>query len=172
MVPRRLPPLRAARKGGDPVKAAQTYRRGLGAARSEALHHPAAPVWVPRWGAAEDLMSLGYLFSHAEPKDRALARAYADAALAIAPEWHYVRDILGPQIEALPPGSFEVASEVARNKEVARRFLEQAFGPQWRVARLGLAAARPLVPWRGTMPMASGPVRGSTWCWPDLRVRA
>jgi hypothetical protein len=31
-----------------------------------------------------------------------LALAYAEGALTAVPEWHYVRDILLPQIEALP----------------------------------------------------------------------
>ena len=32
----------------------------------------------------------------------AVAEAYADGTLAAVPDWHYVRDILVPQIEALP----------------------------------------------------------------------
>jgi hypothetical protein len=47
-------------------------------------------------------MNLAYLYSHAPKPDRALALAYAEGALTAVPEWHYVRDILLPQIEALP----------------------------------------------------------------------
>jgi hypothetical protein len=46
-------------------------------------------------------MSLAYLHATAT-RNRALARAYAEGALALVPEWHYVRDILLPQIDALP----------------------------------------------------------------------
>jgi hypothetical protein len=34
--------------------------------------------------------------------NKAAALAYALGALIAAPEWHYVRDILLPQIEAMP----------------------------------------------------------------------
>jgi len=86
--------------GGDLKKAAALYERGLAAARHEALGAERA-FWVPSWGAAESLMSLAYLQSHGAAKDRALARAYALGALAAAPDWHYVADILLPAIEAL-----------------------------------------------------------------------
>lgn len=119
-------------RGGDPARAAETYRRGVAAARSEALARAETPAWIPAWGAAENLMSLAYLYSHAEPVDRTLARAYADGALAVAPDWHYVRDILTPLIEALPDGGRVAAeAEVEKNKAVARRFLQEAFGPRW-----------------------------------------
>lgn len=91
--------------GGDPPRAVETYRRGLQAARDETLRSAGAnaPEWVPSWGAAENLMGLAYLYSHSALQDRDLAQAYADGALALAPDWHYVRDILVPQIQALPP---------------------------------------------------------------------
>jgi hypothetical protein len=34
--------------------------------------------------------------------DRELARAYALSALSMVPDWHYVKDVLLPRIEALP----------------------------------------------------------------------
>jgi len=90
---------------GDAAAAAGTDRRGLQAARDEALRNSrgSTPEWVPAWGAAEHLMSLAYTYSKGALADRELARAYADGALALAPDWHYVRDILVPQIQALPP---------------------------------------------------------------------
>jgi hypothetical protein len=89
--------------GGDLVRAAATYRKGLEAARREALG-PSSPDWVPRWGMAEHLMSLAYLYSHRPPENPELAQAYADGALAVAPDWHYVRDILVPRITSLRVG--------------------------------------------------------------------
>lgn len=87
---------------GDPVKALATLHRGLEAARREAAAGASAPGWIPAWGGPENLMNLSYMYSHGAAPDRALALAYAEGALAAVPEWHYVRDVLLPQIEALP----------------------------------------------------------------------
>lgn len=95
--------------GGDMVKAAAIYERGLAAARREASQGTPAP-WIPRWGAPECLMSLAYLHSHGIATRRDLARAYALGALAAAPDWHYVADILLPSIEALPAATGEAAA--------------------------------------------------------------
>lgn len=89
-------------RGGDLVKAAATLRQGAACAWREALEKPRPPTWVPTWGGPENLMNLAYLYSHGKAPDRPLALAYAEGALTAVPEWHYVRDILLPQIEALP----------------------------------------------------------------------
>jgi hypothetical protein len=47
-------------------------------------------------------MNLAYIYSRATPPDRSVALAYAEGAATAVPEWHFVRDILIPQIEALP----------------------------------------------------------------------
>lgn len=91
--------------GGDAAKAANTFRRGIEAALAESRGTDAdEPVWVPRWGGAENLMSLAYLYSHSALANRDLAVAYAEGALVAVPEWHYVRDVLWPQIQAMPQG--------------------------------------------------------------------
>ena len=87
--------------GGDPAKAAATLRKGLECSRREATAGPAEP-WIPAWGGPENLMNLAYLYSHSAIADRAAARAYAEGALVAVPEWHYVRDVLLPQIDAMP----------------------------------------------------------------------
>jgi hypothetical protein len=46
-------------------------------------------------------MSLAYLHSHSALQDPDRALAYARAALAMVPRWHYVSEVLMPQIEAL-----------------------------------------------------------------------
>lgn len=89
-------------RGGDVVKAVATMRQGVAAAWRESLAEPAPPSWVPRWGGPENLMNLSYVYAHGPKPDRALALAYAEGALTAVPEWHYVRDVLLPQIEALP----------------------------------------------------------------------
>lgn len=88
-------------RGSDPVGASATYRRGLEAARAESLQKEKPADWVPAWGAPELLMTLAYVYSHSAIQNRDVAQAYADGALAAVPDWHYVRDILVPQIQAL-----------------------------------------------------------------------
>lgn len=88
--------------GGDLVKAAATLQHGVACAWREALVLAGSPAWVPSWGGPENLMNLAYLYSHSPKPDRATARAYAEGALTAVPEWHYVRDVLLPQVEALP----------------------------------------------------------------------
>ncbi len=87
--------------GGDPVKAAATMRRGVECSWREALGG-AAPAWAPAWGGPENLMNLAYLYSHGAASNKAAALACAHGALVAVPEWHYVRDVLLPQIEAMP----------------------------------------------------------------------
>ena len=88
--------------GGHFDKAAATYRKGLAAARAEALGAERRDPWVPAWGAPEILMSLAYMNTVGDSANRELARAYAESALSMVPDWHYVRDILLPKIEAMP----------------------------------------------------------------------
>jgi len=90
--------------GGSYEKAAATLRHGVEGAWREALANPDAPGWEPRWGGPENLMNLAWAYAK-DPKspDRAVALAYAEGALTAVPEWHYVRDVLLPQIEAMPP---------------------------------------------------------------------
>lgn len=95
----------AMAKPGGPgtAKALDLFQRGVELAVDEARSIPAGePAWVPHWGGAENLMNLAYLYTHSEMADRELARAHARGALVAAPEWHYVREVLLPQIDALP----------------------------------------------------------------------
>ena len=88
--------------GGDIHKAAATLRRGVALSWPPATAAPEPPAWEPSWGGPENLMNLAYMYSHVATPDRATALAYAEGAVTAVPEWHYVRDILLPQIEALP----------------------------------------------------------------------
>src|SRR5262245_217396 len=102
--------------GGDFVKAAETLRHGVACAWREALAHASSPVppWEPTWGGPENLMNLAFAYSR-DPKnpDRAAALAYAEGALTAVPEWHYVRDVLLPKIEAMPVNVAEAAAPKA-----------------------------------------------------------
>jgi len=52
----------------------------------------------PSWGKPELLMSLAYEYMTKNPPDFDKAEKNARAALEIVPYWHYVRDLLLPQI--------------------------------------------------------------------------
>jgi hypothetical protein len=54
----------------------------------------------PTWGEPELHMSLGWAYSKKRVPDLAQAELHARKALALVPSWHYVRDILLPQIES------------------------------------------------------------------------
>jgi len=97
--------------GGDPARAAVTMRKGIECAWRESLAGGRAP-WEPAWGGAENLMNLAWLYSNSAMADKAAARAYAQGALTVEPDWHYVKDVLLPKIEAMPePASAPSASK-------------------------------------------------------------
>lgn len=89
-------------RGGDVDKAVALFVEGLAAARAEAARTASRKPWEPAWGGAELLMSLAFLHSHSPSPDKALARACAAGTLVARPDWLYVRDVLLPQIDALP----------------------------------------------------------------------
>jgi len=78
-------------------KAMATYKRALGIARaskSSSLN----PV-QPNWGEAELLMNLAWSSLNGTSRDLPAAENYAAQALRVAPNWHYVKDILSKQIK-------------------------------------------------------------------------
>jgi len=76
----------------------ETYVRGLEAARAR---RPApADTLDPTWGEPELLMNLAWSYLNRQEPDLAQAESHARQALGLVPDWHYVRDILVPQIEA------------------------------------------------------------------------
>ena len=87
-----LPPAR----GGNPQRAIEVYRQMVAA--SETIAATGSPL--PDWGKPEALMSLAYAHLNQAPPDLGAASAEAHEALRLVPDWHYVRDILLPMIEA------------------------------------------------------------------------
>jgi hypothetical protein len=87
-----LPP----EKGGSVDRAIELYRKMID---NSAPLRPESPL--PDWGKAEALMSLAgaHLMKKPSP-DVDAADVEAHDALRLQPEWHYVRDILIPKIEA------------------------------------------------------------------------
>ena len=84
-------------RGGGQDKAIDNYKRGLElCSKIKASEDPLAPSW----GKPELMMSLAYSYANKETPDVEAAERNARAALEIVPYWHYVRDILLPQILA------------------------------------------------------------------------
>jgi hypothetical protein len=83
-------------RGGGQAKAIETYERGLDLARRRkgGVTDPLEPAW----GEPELLMNLAWSHLNRATPDLDAAESNARAALAIVPSWHYVRDILLPQI--------------------------------------------------------------------------
>jgi hypothetical protein len=83
-------------RGGGQDKAFDLYNRGLDIIRkTPATSDPLQPSW----GEPELLMNRAWSHLHRTTPDLKAAQADAAAALALVPYWHYVRDILMPQIQ-------------------------------------------------------------------------
>jgi hypothetical protein len=83
-------------RGGGQDKAFELYDRGLAAIRkSPAVSDPLEPSW----GEPELLMNRAWSNLHRTTPDLKAAQTDAAAALILVPYWHYVRDILIPQIQ-------------------------------------------------------------------------
>jgi len=82
--------------GGGQAKAIETYEAGLVSARQERVTDDLDPAW----GEPELLMNLAFSNLNRAQPDLAAADRYAQAALKLVPHWHYIRDILIPQIRA------------------------------------------------------------------------
>jgi hypothetical protein len=84
-------------RGGGQDKAIQNYERGLEACSK--IKTSDDPL-EPSWGKPELMMSLAYCYLNMNSADPNVAEHYARDALEVVPYWHYVRDILLPQIVA------------------------------------------------------------------------
>jgi hypothetical protein len=83
-------------RGGGQAKAVETYQKGLETIRSH--NGTTSDPLDPSWGEPELLMSLAWSKLNLATPDLKAAEQDAQAALAIVPYWHYVRDILMHQI--------------------------------------------------------------------------
>lgn len=84
-------------RGGGQDVALATYARGLELARAQ-MGRPSDPL-DPSWGEPELLMNLAFANLNRTTPNVGAAERYAQNALALVPNWHYVRDILIPQIQ-------------------------------------------------------------------------
>jgi hypothetical protein len=85
-------------RGGGQDKAFEIYNKGLEAVRNH--KHDVVDPLEPSWGEPELLMSLAWSNLNRTTPDLNAAEQDAQAALKLVPYWHYVRDILMPQIRA------------------------------------------------------------------------
>jgi hypothetical protein len=83
-------------RGGGQSVALATYEKGLELARWQ-KGRAIGPL-EPTWGKAELLTNLAFAHLNRATPDLAAAEQYAQSALGLVPYWHYVRDILLPQI--------------------------------------------------------------------------
>ena len=83
-------------RGGGQDKAMATYQKGLEIVRKQkgTVNDPLEPSW----GEPELLMNLAWSNLNRKEPDLNTAEQYARSALDLVPYWHYVRDILLPQI--------------------------------------------------------------------------
>ena len=84
-------------RGGGQDKAFDLYNKGLEVIRKQ---KPASDPLEPSWGEPELLMNRAWSNLNRTTPDLKAAEEDAQAALKIVPYWHYVRDILMPQIRA------------------------------------------------------------------------
>src|SRR5262245_44512013 len=80
------------------AKAIATYERGLAAL--SAPRRSAPESLRPTWGEAELHMSLAWATLRRREPDGCQGVFDGRGALELVPSWHYMRDILMPQIEA------------------------------------------------------------------------
>jgi len=86
-----------ADRGGGIDKAIANYQHALEVCSQV---KPDADNLEPSWGQPELMMSLAYTYLQKSPPDVEAAERYARQALEAVPYWHYLRDILMPQIAA------------------------------------------------------------------------
>jgi hypothetical protein len=84
-------------KGGGPDSAIASYKKGLEIIRTSKSVN--TNQLEPSWGKPELLMSLSWSYANCPEPNLPASEENAQAALALVPYWHYVRDILVPQIE-------------------------------------------------------------------------
>ncbi len=83
-------------RGGSQTEGLAIYARGLALARAQ---NKSGNPLEPSWGEPELLMNLAWSNLHKAAPDIVAAKQYAEGALQLVPYWHYVRDILVPQIQ-------------------------------------------------------------------------
>jgi hypothetical protein len=93
-------------RGGGFDKVIANYERGLEICSKI---KPPEDSLEPSWGKPELMMNLAYTYLQKDPPDVAAAERMGRGALELVPHWHYLRDILLPQIVAAKTKATETA---------------------------------------------------------------
>lgn len=93
-----------------------SYLHALELVRAQRI--PSSDDLEPRWGEPELLMNLAWSNLNKVTPDLSAAERHAREALRLVPHWHYVRDILLPQI-------------LEAKEESAQRPIARALAPDW-----------------------------------------
>jgi hypothetical protein len=113
-------------RGGGQDKAIEIYNKGLEVVRGH--KRDVVDPLEPSWGEPELLMSLAWSNLNRTAPDLNAAEQYAGAALKLVPYWHYVRDILMPQIRAAQAKALPLAgSAFAQTQNRARGEIPRAY---------------------------------------------
>jgi hypothetical protein len=99
-------------RGGGLDKAVANYERGLEICSK--LKAPDDPL-EPSWGKPELMMNLAYTYLQKSPPDLDAAERMGRGALELVPHWHYLRDILLPQIAAAKTKATKTANAAPKN---------------------------------------------------------
>jgi hypothetical protein len=99
-------------RGGGQEKAIAMYEKGLEVIRKH--ESTANDPLIPSWGEAELLMNLAWSNLNRTTPDLKAAEQYAQSTLRLVPYWHYVRDILVPQIREAKSKTEPKSSTVIR----------------------------------------------------------
>jgi hypothetical protein len=102
-------------RGGGQDKAIEGYNKGLEVIRDH--KREVVDPLEPSWGEPELLMSLAWSNLNRTAPDLNAAEQNAEAALKLVPYWHYVRDILMPQIRAAQSKALH-SGRIVGNSEV------------------------------------------------------
>jgi hypothetical protein len=84
-------------RGGGQAKAIELYEKGLEVIRNHKTE--GADPLDPSWGEPELMVNLAWSNLNRTTPDLKAAEQYARSALELVPYWHYLRDILIPQIQ-------------------------------------------------------------------------
>jgi hypothetical protein len=83
--------------GGGPDKVIPRYHEAL--ERLASAGGGSRSPLDPAWGEPELHVNLAYSYLNKAAPELDLARKHVDEAVRLAPNWHYAKDILRPQIE-------------------------------------------------------------------------
>ncbi|MGA8429062.1 MAG: hypothetical protein WB729_04540 [Candidatus Sulfotelmatobacter sp.] len=136
-----------AEHGGSQSQAIEMYQKGLELTRT-GKGRTSDPL-EPSWGEPELLMNLAWSNLHRTTQDLKAAKSYAQSALDLVPYWHYVKDILMPQIDKAIDMAIRANAEPTRDESPHNPMARARLGPERPQFAIHLPAAMPLLEFGG-----------------------